>query len=297
MNMWIERGVRQVDGAFAANDAPIGGVKFLLDAIFKLNNRNNFIIPVFEKSPTIKREMYKRLFGDEYGYKGKRPPKKKGINEQKTYAEWVLNDLGYPCYDVEGYEADDVIYSLVLYLHDEFDEIRIYTRDSDLYFLVDDKVSLYPVTRQDKIININNYEDVCNRKVNTPYNVHHLRKLCSGDTADNIPGVGKAFAEYFDACIEDSSQYKMLGDLDYCRSLISKVIERYPTMPNAHKILPTFNILMPLKIPEEMLLPVPEFSVDIGKLYYYKAGWSQKLGDSYLESALQSYIDSYCEAE
>lgn len=58
-NSTIARGVRESDGVYKENDAPIGGVRFLINSAAKLCNDNTVVIPVFDSTPTIKRRCTK----------------------------------------------------------------------------------------------------------------------------------------------------------------------------------------------------------------------------------------------
>lgn len=289
-NKAIARGVREDNGEYRANDAPIGGVRFLLRQISALMRPGVDIMPVFDRVPEIKREMYRTAFGYD-GYKANRPPKKIDITEQQRYAELVLRDLGFPVQSVDGYEADDVIYSLVKYYKDDYEHIYIHTKDSDLFFLVDANTSIATVGEKGKEIDIYSYPTLVKNDEHTLYNTVHLRKLCRGDTSDNIPGVGWEFAEKLDAIVP-TEEYAKFGDLDLCREYIKRVITENPTMAGGHNILRTFNILCPLLIGFEELNDV-EQDVDAGKWSYYMNDWNPSLDNWGLEDMLADYIESY----
>jgi hypothetical protein len=290
-NATIARGVRETNGEYQANEAPIGGVRFLLTRIASLLTDDNVLMPVFDRPPIIKREMYKEAFGGWESYKGNRPDKRFDITNQQKYAEEILRGLDFPVQAVDGYEADDVIYSLVQYYRDDFDQIFIHTRDSDLFFLVDEKVSIAKVGGKGKEIDMYNYPVMVRKNENVLYNTVHLRKLCAGDASDNIPGVGWDFATLMDKVVPNED-YAKLGDLDISRKYILKTITENPTLPGGHNILRTFNILCPLLIDYEELNDV-EQDVDMSKLSYYLNDWNPSLDKWNLEDMLSEYIDSY----
>lgn len=289
---FIARGVRESNNEYQANEAPIGGVRFLLRQISSLMRPGVDIMPVFDRVPEIKREMYANTFGNE-GYKANRPAKKIDITGQQAYAEQILRDVGFPVQAVDGYEADDVIYSLVRYYKNDYEKIYIHTKDSDLFFLVDTNVSIAKVGDQGKEIDIYSYPLLVKSGEHTLYNTVHLRKLCRGDTADNIPGVGWDFAEKLDAIVP-TEQYAKFGDLDLCREYIKRVVTENPTMVGGHNILRTFNILCPLLVNFEELNDI-EQDVDTGKWGYYMSDWSQSMDRWGLEEMLADYIESYYE--
>lgn len=286
----IARGVHETNGEYSAKDAPIGGVRFLLKQISQLMGPNVEIMPVFDKIPEIKKEMYIEAFGYD-GYKANRPPKKFDITEQQIYAEQILRDVGFVVQSVEQYEADDVIYSLVKYYKDDYEHIYIHTRDSDLFFLVDATTSIAKVGDKGNDIDIYSYPMLVKKDEHTLYNTSHLRKLCRGDVSDNIPGVGWDFAEKLDAMVP-TEEYAKFGDLELCREYIKKVVLQNPTMVGGHNILRTFNILCPLLIGFEELNDV-EQDIDMGRWAYYMNDWDASLDRWNLEDMLADYIETY----
>lgn len=291
---FISRGVRETNGEYCANEAPIGGVLFLLRQVRALTDNDTIVMPVFDRTPDYKRGMYEAAFGNPYGYKGKRPAKSVDISFQKEYAEQILRELGYPVQAADGYEADDVIYSVVKYFRDDFDHIYIHTRDSDLTFLVDDKVSIATVGNVGKTINMMNYTSVAHKSGWCAYNTVHMRKLFEGDVSDNIPGIGERWAELMDACIEDKADLKKFGDLDLARKYIKKAVVANPTEPGAHTILSTFNIVCPLLVPEGEI-DDSDMCVDFEKFAYFLGQWNPSLDRWHFEDQLSDYIDQYYE--
>ena len=291
---WVTRGVRQDNSAYRANEAPIGGVKFLLSEANKLNKDYSIVMPVFDRTPYKKREMYTNVFGDPYGYKGTRPPAGDRIVYQKQYAELIMRDLGFVVQAADDYEADDVIYSVVKAYKDDFSEIYIHTRDSDLTFLVSENVEIAKVGTQGKAIGMDNYAQLARTDKYTWYNTVLLSKLYYGDTSDNIPGVGNEWAERVDSVIP-KDMYTKLGDLDLCRKYLREAMIAFPTCPNARRLLDTFNILSPLDVPKDML-SFDESDVNTDKLkYYYLDNWNQQNDAWHLEDMLAEYIDKYFE--
>lgn len=290
----ISRGVRESNGEYCENCAPIGGVRFLIDRAAELCSDNNVVVPVFEDKPTIKRDMYKDVFGSEYGYKGTRRTPGPEIGLQKKYAYTIMEKLGYPVQLADGYESDDVIYTLVNMYKGDFENVFVHVNDSDLYFIVGGNVCIDTVgPRIGKYITQSNYPNVVDKSGWCPYNVHHIRKLCTGDTSDNIKGVGSDWMPRFDSVIP-SDKLKDLGDLDVCREYLLSAVNKYPTAENAYRLLSTFNILVPLSVPEYMINDA-EQNVDYAKQRYFIHGWNQKEDKWGFEDDLASYIDSYWE--
>lgn len=289
----VVRGVRETNGEYEENAAPIGGVRFLLSQIFKLDKCDNVVIPVFDSPPKLKEEMYDRLYGGIRKYKGTRPESstRSTVHVSRDYAYRILDDLGYPVQKAEGYEADDLIYSLVEMYKDDFEHVYVHTRDSDMSFLVSDNVSISTVGNIGKNIDLRNYNTIVDSNNYTPYNTIHIRKTLLGDTSDNIPGVGMEWGPKLDAIIP-KEELRKLGDLDLCRSYIRRAIEENPTMPNGHTLLSTFNIICPLRVPYELINDAEQM-VDEEKKQYYVQDWNPKIDRWHLEDMLAEYIDAY----
>lgn len=287
---YISRGVRQVDGVYKANDAPIGGVNFLLKNIKELQSADTTIVPVFDRPPTIKREMYNSCFGHQ-DYKGNRGKKDVTITLQQSYAEQILRDIGFNVQAADGYEADDLIYSFIQEYGEDFDYIEVHTRDSDLSFLVNAKTTIEPVGKTGKHIDIYNYEHLVYSKEDIQYNSSQLWKMALGDTSDNIPGVGRKFLiELYKYLTMDT--IKKCGDLDFCRKLIMQVVEDHPFVENASIALQVFNIVSPLRVPS-YVLNFDDVELDKGKLLYYTSGFDKTLDNYGCEGLLMDYIDQY----
>lgn len=288
----IQRGVRESDGEYGPNEAPIGGVRFLLHQIgIIMRNPNAVIMPVFDRPPVIKRQMYYDTFGLEYGYKAGRKSKDNSIGIQRNYAEEILRDMGFVVQCAEEYEADDIIHSLVQYYKNDYDHIYIHTKDSDLHYLVGPNVSIEPVGDKGKHIDFYNYTTACKKDEFMPYNTVHLRKLISGDTSDNIPGIGKEWAPLIDKVMKPD-EYQKLGDLDFARKILRETVAANPSQPGGHNVLRTFNILCPLLVPYD-LINDDEPMVNEDKLNYYLHNWNVKEDIWGLEDMLAEYIDSY----
>src|SRR5256885_705123 len=122
-------------------------------------------------------------------YKGTRTAAPQGLREQITLSRRVLDAMGVPLYEVEGYEADDVIGALSVKAVEKGLDVIILSGDNDLLQLVNPHVKVLTSKRgiSDTIL----YDEA---KVIEKYG--GLRpdqlpefKAIRGDVTDNIPGV------------------------------------------------------------------------------------------------------------
>lgn len=291
-DFWVSRGVHEIDGQWKARRGFVGPIRFTLRILREMMGPNSIVIPVMERTPTIKRKMYYDLTGDEFGYKAGRKEKPEHFDAVKDYLEVVLRDLGFPVQYVEGYEADDIIYTLVeLYKYD-FEKIYVHTRDSDLFFLVSDNVEIAPVGSQGKVVDMYNYSVVIKKGWTFYYNTVHIHKLLNGDSSDNISGIGQEWGKRIDSVIPEE-EFPRLGNLDLTREYLRELVMKYPTEYGVHKIIPTFNLLVPLKVPTEYL-DMDDTEVDMEKLDgYYLQNFNAANDRWNLEELLDDYINNY----
>lgn len=288
------RGVREQDGEYIPNRAPIGGVTFLASKIIPILEVGEDIFIAFDRKPDYKHEMYKKVFGYEKEYKGQRKHDH-GVFKQKDFAEQLVTLAGVPCGFIERHEADDVIYSIWKKYYDEYDYIRIHTEDSDLAFMVDYKTEILPVKNNGRHITVENYHYTVHTKQLTPYNMTLLLKMIMGDSSDNISGTG-GVTEWVEAFrdIVDRTDFDMqrMGDIQYCKQFIIKVVTEHPELKNAHNALNIFNLVTPALINIEEL-DEPASQGDI-KMLKAMTGMMRRREDyPVIEDYLQEYISEY----
>ena len=121
-------------------------------------------------------------------YKAQRPPKPDLLRAQWPNLVELVDAFGYTNVRVDGYEADDVIASLVAEARRRSITTVVVTGDRDAYQLVGDGVTVMSTGRGISDIKIYDREAVKERYGVYPELVTDLMGL-RGDTSDNIPGV------------------------------------------------------------------------------------------------------------
>ncbi len=96
----------------------------------------------------------------------------------------IVRAYGFPIFEVEGFEADDVMATLGLRFAKKNTDVFIATDDKDMAQLVNDHIKLYS-PRQERVIDTG---DVVEKFGVAPAQITDYIAL-AGDTADNIPGV------------------------------------------------------------------------------------------------------------
>ncbi len=129
------------------------------------------------KGPSFRHEMYEN-------YKANRSAPPDDLVPQFALIDELLQKLGLPSIAIPGFEADDIIGSVVTQMQGDFDEILIASGDKDLMQFVNEHVKMLD-TMKEKVYGIQDVED----KMGVPPSqiVDYLSII--GDTSDNIPGI------------------------------------------------------------------------------------------------------------
>ncbi|HET7589187.1 MAG TPA: DNA polymerase I [Solirubrobacterales bacterium] len=121
-------------------------------------------------------------------YKAQRKPRPDLLREQWPHLMPLVEAFGYTNVKVDGYEADDVIASLVRRAHEQGIEVMVVTGDRDAYQLVTEGVRVMSTSRGITETKVYDRAAVEERYGVPPELICDLMGL-RGDTSDNIPGV------------------------------------------------------------------------------------------------------------
>jgi DNA polymerase-1 len=125
----------------------------------------------------------------QYGeYKAGRKPRPDLLRDQWPHMMPLVEAFGFENVRVEGYEADDVIASLVRQAREEKIPVMVVSGDRDVYQVVEDGVRVMTTSRGITETKVYDREGVIERYGVPPELVTDLIGL-KGDTSDNIPGV------------------------------------------------------------------------------------------------------------
>lgn len=148
----------------------------------KIINEENpeYMIVAFDKGKTFRHEEYQ-------DYKGGRIETPDELKKQFPIAKKLVTLLGYTYYEIDNYEADDIIGTFAAYC-DQDDEVigTIVSSDKDLLQLISDDVDMKLLKQKDSIRY--NKETFFEDYGIMPERVVDLKAL-EGDPSDNIPGV------------------------------------------------------------------------------------------------------------
>ncbi len=142
----------------------------------------NMVAVAFDlPGPTFRHDLFEE-------YKATRAAMPDELSPQIGMAREILDAMGIPAYEVESYEADDVIGTLAAKAEKQGIDVLIVTGDLDELQLVSDRVSVMVTRRGITDTKVYDPEAVRDRYGLEPKQLVDFRAL-RGDASDNIPGV------------------------------------------------------------------------------------------------------------
>ena len=180
----IHRAYHALPKTFTTKDgkttnAVFGFTRMLLKLIDELEPA--YLAATFDSpGPTFRTEMAPT-------YKAHRKPADKELVEQFAYVEEVVEAMGIHRLRLGGYEADDLIATLVAQFGTSH-EVVIVTGDSDLMQLVNNQIRVYYPTKGISTGAMFGHDAVVQKFSLEPQQIVDYKAL-RGDPSDNIPGV------------------------------------------------------------------------------------------------------------
>ncbi|HEY9724427.1 MAG TPA: DNA polymerase I [Oscillatoriaceae cyanobacterium] len=174
----LRRGFATRDGR--PTGAVFGFTKMLLEVIKNL--RPQCVAVSFDRAkPTFRHESYS-------DYKAHRKPMDEDLVLQMAPIREVVRAFGLPIYEIDGYEADDVIGTISRVASEKGWEVLILTGDRDAFQLVDERVKVLMPKSGAGDLETFGPDEVLTKMGVTPAQIPDLKGLM-GDSSDNIPGV------------------------------------------------------------------------------------------------------------
>lgn len=171
-------------GLSSSDGMPTGAIFGFTNIITKLleSEKPENIVVVFDTSaPTFRHEMYSE-------YKANRAEFPEELIPQLPKIKELLNLLNIPQYELDGYEADDIIGTIAKNASKDNIPTFCLTSDKDFMQLVDENIKLLRPTSKSEELQLIDYDEVKDKFGVTPEQVIDVQALI-GDSVDNIPGV------------------------------------------------------------------------------------------------------------
>ncbi|MBO7563488.1 MAG: DNA polymerase I [Clostridiales bacterium] len=208
----------------APDGTPTGAVNIYLNTLAKYIDevQPTHTCTLFDlKAPTFRHKAYSE-------YKGTRKGMPDDLAAQMPVLKEVLDAMGFPRYEQEGLEADDLIGTLkTMGVKDGF-EVFILSGDKDDFQLIDEHTKvIMPVTKKDGSGTDYYDEALFQERYGIPTSDFVTAKALMGDSSDNIPGV-KGIGEK--GAMDLVRKYKTLDGLyEHLSELSPKLREKLET--------------------------------------------------------------------
>jgi DNA polymerase-1 len=180
------RGYYAMPNLTAKDGTPTGGVfgfaTMALEVIRRL--KPDYVAVAWDKPKTnIRRRV--AMYPE---YKAGRKPAPADFYEQIPVLQQLLEAFGWPLYELDDYEADDIMGTLALQANEKGLETMLITSDLDMLQLVNEQVRVYAL--KTGLSNIELYSPkTFEAKYGIKVNQFLDLKSLKGDSSDNIPGV------------------------------------------------------------------------------------------------------------
>lgn len=180
------RGYYAMPNLSTKDGTPTGGVYgfavMALEVIKRL--KPDYVCVAWDKPKTnIRRRL--QLYPE---YKAGRKPPPADFYEQIPLLHELLEAFGWPLYEFDDYEADDIMGTLAVQASKQDIETMLITSDMDMLQLIDDHVSVYALKKGLSNIELFHPESFTAKYGIEPTQFLDLKAL-KGDSSDNIPGV------------------------------------------------------------------------------------------------------------
>jgi len=228
-----------------------------------------------------------KTFSEYKGGRQKTPPE---LSEQFPYIRELLQSYGIRHYELENYEADDIIGTLSLQGEQDGYEVVVISGDKDLTQLSSDKTTVY-ITRKG-ITDIESYtpDHIQEKYGLTPDRIIDMKGLM-GDSSDNIPGVPG---------VGEKTAIKLLKEFETLENLLQSIdqvsgkklkekLEEFKDQALMSKELATITREAPLTVGLEEL-EFPGMNEEKLRPFFKELGFNSlldKLGDAPVEEAAE----------
>ena len=225
-NSIINRAFYGVRYLSAKDGTPTNAIYGFLNTLFKLIEEvePDYICTAFDlKAPTFRHKMYE-------GYKAQRKPMPEDLKKQMPISKEILSAMGIKRFELEGYEADDIIGTVSRICDESGIECYIATGDKDDLQLATDKTKVILTVTRSGVNETTYYDDkaVLERYHVTPREFIDVKALM-GDPSDNIPGVAGIGEKTAMSLIEKYKSieyiYDNLSELDIKGAMLKKLTE------------------------------------------------------------------------
>ncbi|MCX8093440.1 MAG: DNA polymerase I [Candidatus Goldbacteria bacterium] len=140
----------------------------------------DYLCVVFDSPvPTFRHKIYEE-------YKIQREKMPESLQNQIEIIKTICKNAGIQIFQLNGYEADDIIANLAVEISKKNIKVMIMTSDKDMIQIVNDNINIYKIGKDKETI-------LTPEKIKEEYGINPNQIIdvlaLMGDTSDNIPGV------------------------------------------------------------------------------------------------------------
>ncbi len=180
ISSYIYRAFHAIRGLSTSQGFPTNAVFGVTSMLLKVlkDRQPEYLALVFDsKAPTFRHQRYPE-------YKSHRPPMPEELAVQLPYIQKIIQAFNLPAVEAEGFEADDLIYTLAKQAGEAGFQVEIVSGDRDLLHCVTEGVTWW-----DPMKDVRFDVGAIRAKYGlTPAELAEVKAL-AGDPSDNIPGV------------------------------------------------------------------------------------------------------------
>jgi DNA polymerase I len=180
ISSYIYRAFHAIRGLATSQGFPTNaafGVTNMLLKVLRERQPQYLALAFDSKAPTFRHQEYPE-------YKAHRPPMPEELVMQLPYIQKIIQGLNLPSLVMDGYEADDLIATLVREAREKGFEVEIVSGDKDLLPLVQEGVVVWDPMKDLRF----DPEAIQEKYGVSPAELVEVKAL-AGDASDNIPGV------------------------------------------------------------------------------------------------------------
>lgn len=262
-----------------------GALAYIIDEVIPyMSDNESLICFCVDTKPTYKYELAQTKLRTTYKANRKEIPLH--VKYQYAFAKKMIQALGFNYIELDGYEADDGISSLVHKYKSAFKKIYIHTNDSDAYYLVCDKVEILPASTRGRAVTMANYQEMTKQ---TQYNILTLKKLLNGEDTDTIqPIIHKHGVTLMETLPKEI--YKYCGNNELLRVALRNACD------DCEDTMATFDMIAPVLITDERVVLDMRPRINMQLLYYFGVMFSSYRcrGYSFIKNEVgESMIDRF----
>lgn len=225
----------------------------------------DYIVAAFDrKAPTFRHDEYK-------DYKAGRKKMPEELVEQFPIVKELLNLMAIDIFEVDGFEADDLIGTLSVFAEEKGIEVYIVTGDKDALQLATDNVKVVINKKGMSEKEIYDHNRMVEELGVTPTQFIDVKGLM-GDTSDNIPGVpGIGEKTAYKLIKEYGSVENVLQNIDDIHGIkLKKNLMEYSEQAIFSKKLATIMKDVPIEIDMESIKSKENFNVNELRQLFFK---------------------------